>query len=48
MKIGRTDSIRYIILSVAILFIIFGVIREENKEVLKKATHICLQCIGIG
>lgn len=32
----------------AVGFIVFGVIREEQLEVLKKATSICLQCIGIG
>ena len=32
----------------AILFISFGVIREEHTMVLKKAVGICLECIGIG
>ena len=33
---------------VAVCFIILGVVRGENNEVLKKAVQICLQCIGIG
>lgn len=40
--------IRTFTILLAVAFIGFGVIRGEQKEVEKKATNICLQCIGIG
>jgi len=40
--------IKYGILTVAVLFIIFGISREEHLVVLKKAINICLECIGVG
>lgn len=39
---------KYIILSVSILFISIGMMREEHFVVLKKAVNICLECIGVG
>ncbi len=41
-------SIRYIILVLAIAGIIVGIARKEPKVVLRKATNICFECIGIG
>lgn len=35
-----------IILAVASM--VFGIYRGEVAVVLKKATHICMECIGIG
>lgn len=32
----------------AITFIIIGILRNENIEMLRKASKICLECIGIG
>lgn len=39
---------KYLLLMVAIAFVIYGLTREEYLVVLKKAAHICLECIGIG
>lgn len=39
---------RYGILIISISFILVGMIREEHLEVIKKATKICLECIGVG
>lgn len=35
-------------LSIAVSFIIFGLIRSEAGTVVMKAIRICLECIGIG
>ena len=44
----REKSIRYIILAMALAGIIVGAVRQEPKVVLRKATNICFECIGIG
>ena len=30
------------------VFIIIGIIKEQNHQVLMKAVKICLECIGLG
>ncbi len=40
--------IRYLILAGSIWFLWLGVLRQEHLTVLAKATHICLECIGVG
>lgn len=44
----KINSIRYALITLALVFIILGIEIGENSEVLEKATNICLQCIGIG
>lgn len=38
----------YLFMFIAISFIILGVKNQEYLIVLKKATNICLECIGVG
>ncbi len=38
----------YLFLLIAISFIILGMKNQEHLIVLKKATNICLECIGVG
>jgi hypothetical protein len=35
-------------ITVALAFIVIGILREEHLIVLKKAVAICLECIGVG
>ena len=42
------SNLKYFILAVAVAFLLYGVVRGEALVVLKKAAHICLECIGIG
>lgn len=48
MKKRKLWVVRCVVLLAAVLCIGIGVIRGEHKDVEKKATNICLQCIGIG
>ena len=48
MEKGKLWAVRGAVIMLAVGFIVFGAIREEQVEVLKKATSICLQCLGIG
>ena len=45
---GRRNCLRYVIVTAALVSMIFGIVRKEPKVVLRKATNICLECIGIG
>ena len=48
MKDKFPDKLRYVILAAAIASMAFGIVRGEPGTVLRKATHICFECIGIG
>lgn len=39
---------RIIIFAVSILLISYGIFTAEHLQVMRKATTICLECIGIG
>ena len=40
--------IRLLLLSLGIALLLGGIFRGEVATVFKKATHICMECIGIG
>lgn len=42
------EYIKYLIFIIGLVFILLGLIRQENLVVLQKAINICLECIGIG
>lgn len=42
------DNMKYVLLTVALIFIVVGTVRGEHSVVVKKAINICLECIGIG
>ena len=41
-------KLRFILLAVAVIFILVGLFRDEARIVFIKAVNICLECIGIG
>lgn len=41
-------GVKLIILTLSLVFICIGVLREEHFAVLNKAINICLECIGVG
>ena len=41
-------ALRFIILALALLFIVFGALNGGAKDVLIKAIAICTECIGLG
>lgn len=40
--------LRWILLCLAVVFILLGMYRGETLDVLRKAVNICMECIGIG
>ena len=48
MSQKQTNALRVVLLTVAIVFILAGLFRDEAGVVLMKAVFICLECIGIG
>ncbi len=46
MKLRQLKSWALLLLS--LILIIFGITNGEVQLVLKKAIHICLECVGLG
>ncbi|HHU54130.1 MAG TPA: thioredoxin [Clostridiaceae bacterium] len=40
--------IRYVLLILIVISIVYGILRGEVQIVLRNAVNICLDCIGIG
>ncbi len=45
---GGNADIALLLLSIAIVLIVVGVFNGEMAVILRKATLICLECIGLG
>ena len=45
---NKVNLSRIIIIALAIISITLGVIYGEPEIVLRKATKICMECIGLG
>jgi len=39
---------RYLLLALALLFIIVGIVQGDFGDIRNRAINICLECIGIG
>lgn len=48
MSKGTGKFMRWMVLCLAIVFILLGIQRGESLDVLRKAVNICMECIGIG
>ena len=48
MKRKMLLAVKALLLALAIASFIFGISRGELKTVYRKASTICLECIGIG
>lgn len=44
----KASNFRYGVIFISVVFILIGMVRDEHLVVLKKASSICLECIGIG
>jgi len=44
---GHTGA-RWALLCAALGLMVLGLALGQNRDVLQKATHVCLECIGIG
>ncbi|MCF0145242.1 MAG: hypothetical protein HUJ73_01520 [Eubacterium sp.] len=44
----RKNLVRIILLAAGITLVIAGICQGDFQVTLNKATHICLECIGIG
>ncbi|MBQ6823962.1 MAG: hypothetical protein IJP27_04875 [Clostridia bacterium] len=48
MKERTKNIIACLLIAAGAIALVLGVLRGEAADVLKKATMICLECIGIG
>ena len=48
MNFFKKNAIAIAIIAVGIAFIAFGAMRGEPQTVYRKASNICMECIGIG
>jgi hypothetical protein len=44
----KLNVLRAIVLAIAIGFVIYGAFQGEFDAVLRKASIICMECIGVG
>ena len=44
----KKRAIQITLLAAGIVMMVFGLLRGEAAEILRKAIVICLECIGIG
>ena len=48
MEKKADPALRLGLLALAVLLITAGAVLGEPGEVLQKAVHVCLECIGVG
>ena len=48
MEKRRIHPLFWIVMSIGILFMVFGIFREEVAVLYQKAIYICMECIGLG
>ena len=48
MKRAFPRALSAALIVLGVIFIIIGLVRNEQLTVLKKAAVICLECIGLG
>ena len=46
--VNKSKILQFLLILIAIVFIVLGFLRSDNLEVLNKAIRVCLECIGIG
>ncbi|MGN0412651.1 MAG: CD1871A family CXXC motif-containing protein [Lachnospiraceae bacterium] len=46
--INVRNMIRFLGITIALMLITLGIWTGGYQDILNKATHICLECIGIG
>jgi len=44
----RNRFASFLLLALALLFILAGILQGDFGEIRNRAIHICLECIGIG
>lgn len=44
----KKQGMGLLLLGLGVLFLMYGIHREEHRTVEKKSNIICLECIGIG
>ena len=47
-KSKKSKKLWLLLLPLGIILIVLGIMQNDYLDVLKKATMICLECIGIG
>ncbi len=48
MSTRTRNAIRIAVITIAILFVVLGVFRNEVRVVLNKAKAICFACVGLS
>lgn len=47
-KLLKKNAAGIVLLATGILFLAYGIHRQEHKTIADKSNIICLECIGIG
>lgn len=48
MKEHQKSLLAFLLITLGVIAMVLGVYRGEAADVLRKATMICMECIGLG
>ncbi len=48
MKENKKNLLAFLLITLGVIAMVLGILRGEAADVFRKATMICMECIGLG